>query len=132
MKQYSNIILFFMSLLCFSLGSNVPLILTKGSKTEFFSDDGAIIFDVTGFNNEEIKIEVRATSCANNKIVCQFLDDIQTDDGNREGSDLFDLEPFKSKTKNSTIYNYYSIVKNQTYLSGLSGKYLSISFNYNA
>ena len=75
---------------------------------------------------------MRATSCADNKIVCQFLDDIQTDDGNREGSDLFDLEPFKSKTKNSTIYNYYSIVKNQTYLSGLSGKYLSISFNYNA
>ena len=132
MKQYSNIILFFVSLLSFCLGSIVPEILTKGSTTEFSPDDKTIIFDVTAFNNEEIKLEVRATSCADNEIVCQFLDSTSTSDGNGEGSDLIYLEPFKTKNKNGSIYNYYSIVKNETYLSGLSGKYLSISFNYNS
>ena len=81
--------------------------INKRKYEEFSSDDGTIIFNVTDFNNEEIKLEVRANSCADNKIVYQFLDDIPTDDGNGEGSALFDLEPFKSKTKNSTIYILY-------------------------
>ena len=129
MRKYLFIIILFIFLFNFSFGSTEPIVLTKGNQTEFWAEDRIIIFEVSSFsNNEEIKFEIKATNFIDNKITYKFLDTISTNE-NEEEDNPFDLEPFKTKTEDGYTYNYYSIQKNETYLSNLNGKYLSIIFN---